>query len=171
MKIKYKIPFKELEEGKHQFEFRVDDTFFAGFEDSEISGGDLLVDVELVKHSKGLEVTFSIKGVVVSQCDRCLDDLDCNIDYNKTIFFEFASVTEEVTDSLETLSYNEDSLELDAYIYEFINISIPIKKTHTTDKDGNSLCNPEMLERLNNITIENTNTNDPRWDKLKDLIN
>jgi uncharacterized metal-binding protein YceD (DUF177 family) len=169
--MSYKIPFKELEDGEHHFEFEIDDNFFATYSNSEIEKGNLLAKIELIKHSTGLEVFFDIKGTVLSQCDRCLDDLDCSIDYNGKIFFEYGSVTEEISDSLTSLSFSEDSLELDDYIYEFVNISLPIKKTHTNEEGGNSFCNEEMLERLEKITINNKKENDPRWDKLKDLIN
>ena len=169
----YKIPFNGLEDGNHQFKFTVDDKFFAAFEESEITKGNLTVDIDLLKRSTGLEVMFNIEGTVVSQCDRCLDDLDCNIEYKGKIFFEFGSHNEEVSDELVILSSSEDELELENYIYEFINLSLPIKRVHSDDEEGNSLCNPEMLAKLNNVIVHNEDKkiDDPRWDKLRDLIN
>lgn len=169
----YKIPFKGLDNGSHQFKFNVDDKFFVQFEESDIKQGKLVVDIELIKRSTGLEVFFDISGIVVALCDRCLDDLDCTIKYNGKIFFEFGSQNEEISDELVMLSQSEDNLELDSYIYEFINLSLPIQKFHPDDKDGYSLCNPDMLTKLDNIVVNNDDKkiDDPRWDKLRDLIN
>lgn len=169
----YKIPFKGLENGNHQFKFNVDDKFFAQFDESDINQGKLVVNIDLIKRSTGLEVFVEISGIVVAQCDRCLDNLDCTIEYKGKIFFEFGSQNEEISDELIMLSQSEDNLELDNYIYEFINLSLPIQKFHPDDKDGYSLCNPDMLTKLDNITVNNDDKkiDDPRWDKLRDLIN
>ena len=169
------IPFKGLENGNHQFKFNIDDKFFASFNDSDIKQGAITVDIALIKRSTGIEITLDILGEVTVLCDRCLDNLGCTIEYKGKMLFEFGTESVEISDELVTLAQSEDTLELDKYIFEYINLSLPIQKFHPDDKEGNSLCNPDMIAMLDNIILDNNkdnnNTTDPRWDKLKDLIN
>jgi len=172
--VDYKVQFRGLAEGKHHFEYNINDTFFEAFAESEIKKGKLFVTVDLLKRSTGMEVDFNISGFVVIQCDRCLDEFDKQIEYTGKLFFEYGDETEEVSDELTVLSYGENYLNLDKYIYEFINLSLPIQKIHPDDENGNSTCNVEMLKKLDKYIINNQKDEieeDPRWDKLRDLIN
>jgi uncharacterized metal-binding protein YceD (DUF177 family) len=69
---------------------------------------------------------------------------------------------------------NEHELDLMQYFLECICLSLPIKRIHPDDISGNSGCNSEMLNILNahkSSTTGEKSENDPRWDKLKDLLN
>jgi len=171
--VDYNIPYKGLKDGKHQYEFHVDDAFFEAFPESEIHKGKLTALIELIKRPTGIESHFDIDGMVTVPCDRCLDDLDCPINYQGTLYFEFGEESEEVTDELIMISAGENHLDLAQYIYEFIYLSLPLQKVHGKNKAGKSLCNQDMLERLGSMTSNNDDDeiDDPRWDKLKDLIN
>ncbi len=165
----YKIPFKGLKNGKHQFKFIIDDKFFKTISDSEIKQGGLVAVVELIKRSTGVELFFDISGKVKVPCDRCLDEFDCPIEYKGKLFFEFGTESEDVTDELVVLASDENYLDLKRYIYEFIKLSLPIQKFHSDEK----FCNADMLAKLNDMIINNDDDkiDDPRWDKLRDLIN
>jgi len=169
----YKIPFRGLKEGKHQYEYHIDDRFFDSFSENELKGGDLQVEIELIKRSTGIESTFEISGQVKVACDRCLEDYDCPVSYAGKLFFEFGTESKEISDELIMIAPGEDYLEMDKFIYEFISLSLPFQKFHPNDEKGNSLCNPDMLAKLNNMTVNNNDDeiDDPRWDKLRDLIN
>jgi len=169
----YKIPFRGLNNGKHQYNYDIDEKFFEFFSESEIAKGKLSVVVDLIKRSTGIESHFEINGTVTVPCDRCLDDMDCSIEFEGKLFFEFGQETEEVSDELVMLAPDVNYLELDVYIYEYINLSLPIQKFHDDDEEGNSLCNAEMLAKLSSMTVNNDDDkiDDPRWDKLRDLIN
>jgi len=171
--VDYKIPFRGLENGKHQYEFNIDNKFFEGFPEGDISKGNLIAKVELIKRSTGVESFFDVSGKVTLPCDRCLDDLEVPIEFQGKLFFEFGHESEEVSDELVMLSPSDHYLELDLYIYEYIILSLPIQKIHSDDEDGNSLCNAEMLSKLNSMIVNNDDDeiDDPRWDKLRDLIN
>ena len=88
------------------------------------------------------------------------------------LFFEQGDEPGEVSDELIMISRSDSRLDLKQYIYEFISLAIPAQKYHPEDENGNSACDPEMLRRLNEIkTSGNDGATDPRWDKLKDLVN
>jgi uncharacterized metal-binding protein YceD (DUF177 family) len=61
------------------------------------------------------------------------------------------------------------------YIYELIVLSIPLKRVHPGVEDGT--LDSEVLDKLEELSINNNeNKNDedeidPRWDKLKNLLN
>lgn len=169
----YKIPFRGLTEGKHEYEFSIDNTFFEDFPDEEIKEGRLQVNVELIKRSTGMELSLVITGKVKVPCDRCLDEYLEDIDYSGKLFFEYGEETREVSDELIILSGSEDYIDMGEYAFEYIKLSLPFQKLHSDDPDGNSLCNQDMIKRLNELT-GNTNSDendDPRWDQLRDLIN
>ena len=169
----YKIPFRGLNEGKHAYEFSIDHKFFDLFPESEIKEGELNAMVDVIKRANGLEAEFAITGKVKVTCDRCLDEFDFPISTKEKLFFEFGEESLEVTDELIMLSAAENMLNLGQYIYEFINLSLPLQRIHPNDKSGKSLCNPVMLEKLNQLIVHNDDNEieDPRWGKLKDLIN
>jgi uncharacterized metal-binding protein YceD (DUF177 family) len=57
------------------------------------------------------------------------------------------------------------------HCYEYILLALPIQRVHPDDKNGESTCDPGMLDKLKeHIIIEEPET-DPRWDELKKLMN
>jgi uncharacterized protein len=166
------IPFKGLKIGEHDFFFDVDDKFFADFQESEISKGNVKVVIHLDKKVNMLRLEFIIDGVVSIMCDRCLDDFDLPIAFKTNLFIKFGDVTEEQTDEILVLSHNEFELDVSQYIYEYTHLSLPYRRIHPDDENGLSTCNKEMLKRLDDYLFDEKNENtDPRWDDLKNLTN
>ncbi len=66
----YQIPFLGLKTGFHDFEFELDNAFFAAFEHSEIQSGDLKANLTLEKQSTMLVLDFQVEGVVEGVCDQ-----------------------------------------------------------------------------------------------------
>ena len=166
------IPFKGLKVGKHNFVYDIDDTFFDDYEQSEITKGNIHVEVDLDKKANMLELYFSIEGDVLVICDRCLDEFEIPIDYETELFVKFGDVSEEQTDEIIVLSHNEFELDVAQYIYEFVHLSLPYKRVHPDDSRGRSTCNKEMLKKLDEYIIrENDENKDSRWDDLKNLLN
>ena len=68
------------------------------------------------------------------------------------------------------LNTDDHEIDLKDYIYELIFLNIPIRKVHPDDEDGNSTCNPEMLNKLEKYTTKDESSKiDSRWSKLNDL--
>ena len=168
----YTIPINDLKDGKHQYGFDVADEIFEAFPESEVKKCSIHVDTELIKRGTNIEVFFRLNGKVTVTCDRCLDEFEMPIENEGHLFFEQSDEPGEVSDELIMISRSESRLDLKQYIYEFISLAIPAQKYHPEDENGNSACDPEMLRRLNEIkTNGNGGGTDPRWDKLKDLVN
>lgn len=167
----YAIPFKGLKEGKHDFNFVVDNSFFEQFESSEVKRGLVNVQVELIMHSQFLELQFDINGKITINCDRCLEPFVIRITHQAMLYIRFGEKTLEQSDELLILGDSENEVPLDQLLFEYIHLALPIQRIHP-EIDGISGCNPEMMEKLNAHDADDTEnaSEDPRWEKLKGLI-
>lgn len=168
---KYRIVYQGLSKGLHEFEFDVDNLFFENIEYSDIKKGNLKAKVLLNKKSTFLELDFQIDGIIELNCDRCLDEYEQEISYEGKLFVKFSENDDDLAENVICLLPSEYEFDISHYIYESINLSIPLKRVHPEDENGEETCNPEMLERLNNyITEEPTEEDiDPRWEELRNL--
>ncbi len=171
----YVIAYKGLREGLHLFDFKVDDSFFEKYENSEIEKGNVEVHVTLNKKTTILEFLFELNGEVYLPCDRCLKPFSLEIDYEAPLYFKFGVETHEETDELFIISEQETEIDLSQFIYEFIHLSLPYRRVHPDDENGQPTCDKEMLKRLEELSAgseksEDSET-DPRWNDLKNLFN
>ncbi|HNW56219.1 MAG TPA: DUF177 domain-containing protein [Bacteroidales bacterium] len=167
----YTIPFSGLKEGRHLFDFKIGDEFFEQFEESEIKEGNLVVTVEIEKLSTHADMAIRITGDVRICCDRCLGMFFQPIICENRIIVEFGKSMEDIDPDIISVPADNSELDLRQHIYEFINLALPIKRVHPDDEKGNSTCDPVMLKKLEELTIEDENEEDPRWDELKKLMN
>ncbi|MCX6258820.1 MAG: DUF177 domain-containing protein [Bacteroidia bacterium] len=172
---RYSIPFKGLKEGAHEFLFDVSDRFFLEFEQSEVTSGQFMVKVKLDKSSQMMVLDFDISGSVWITCDRCLELFSLPLKFNGELFVKFGSETLERTDDLLVLSYAEHELNISQFIYESIDLSMPMKRVHPEDENGFPGCDKDMLEKINEFTnrtsVPGVEDFDPRWKELQKLLN
>jgi len=169
----YTIPFSGLNEGKHLFDFSADHRFFAGFEESEIEKGSVSIQVELEKRTTYLRLTFNVKGEVELICDRCLERYMQPIKSRNLMLVKFSETETDDGDEVIYIHPGAYQVEVAKLIYEFIVLSIPIRHVHPDGPDGNSLCDPEMLRKLEEYQatdLPESSPIDPRWNDLKNII-
>jgi uncharacterized metal-binding protein YceD (DUF177 family) len=168
----YIIQFVGLAIGEHEFEFNVGNKFFENLDYSEIKQGAIKVKLTLIKQSTMMVLQFNVSGTVKMNCDRCSVEFDMPIsgDYKLIVKVGGHEVGDE-DDDIISIAANEHELDLSQFIYEYIMLSLPLKRVHPDDKNGKSTCDKEMLKKLKNYTIENTVDEpiDPRWDGLKNI--
>ncbi len=160
------IPFKGLEPGEHHYDFKIEKAFFESYDLLNIRDGQLKLSVILEKESNLMVFLFHFDGQVMLQCDRCLEDYSQPLAGDFRLIVKFAAKDEEISDEMITIPFEENRIDLKQYIYEYINLMLPIKRVHPDDENGNSTCKPEMLARLDKHT---EHTIDPRWEALKKL--
>ena len=168
----YTLPFSGLSEGKHQFDFTVNDRFFAEFETSEVEKGELRVLVELEKRSTYLSLSFSISGVVELICDRCLENFIFPVESHRKLLVKFSEKPVEDEAELIYLHPNDFQVEIAQYIYEFVILSLPIRRVHPDGDNGESLCDPVMIKKLEELRYHGSNLDepdDPRWNELRKI--
>lgn len=171
--LSYVIPFKGLAVGSYVFEWVVDGSFFAAYEMSEISDARVNVRVTLLKHTHFLELDFFLDGWVEVSCDRCLDSLTIDIVSTPRLYVQFGKDGgEEESDESDivVLAYGEEQMDVAQYIYEYAHLSLPVRRVHGDDENGQNMCNREMIHRLEQYLVNDDHANqvaDSRWDDLK----
>ncbi len=160
------IPFKGLDLGDHHFDFEIEDSFFESYELLNIHEGRLNLSVDLEKEPGLMVFLFHFSGYAMMECDRCLENYSQDLSGDFRLIVKFADKFEEVSDELITIPHDENRLDLSQYIYEYINLMLPIKRVHPDDENGNSTCKREMLDRIDNYIAP---ANDLRWEALKKL--
>ena len=172
----YSIPFKNLKEGIHSYDFIVDNKFFELFEKTEVTQGNLNAFIRLEKRTTFMVLELKVIGIINITCDRCLEPFDMQFENRDKIIFKYG---EEISDSryvgedVQVFSYDEAIINVAQFIYEIIHIGLPLKKVHKDDEEGNPGCNKELLNELEKYIVkkEKKEESDPRWDKLKKIIN
>tara|TARA_R110002050_G_scaffold117217_1_gene233980 strand:+ start:14 stop:535 length:522 start_codon:yes stop_codon:yes gene_type:complete len=169
-KDKLIIPFEGLKEGIHEFDFHVDQEFFSNFEHSIIENAEIDVFVTFEKKTNLFLLHLDINGVVNTECDRCLDDLQLEIDGEQNFVIKVTEKSIDDDDHIIAISPNEQELDLTHVIYENIHLLMPIKIAHDDIED----CNPEIIKQLNLVNHpdeddEDEDEQDPRWDALKKI--
>jgi uncharacterized metal-binding protein YceD (DUF177 family) len=165
----YVIPLSGLKEGRHTFNFEIGETFFAQFEGSEITKGDLAANIELDRHASHLDLRIRITGSVRISCDRCLGIFSHPVESENRLLVKLGSKWDDDDPDLLSIPADEHELDIKQYLYEFIYLSLPLQRVHPEDENGESTCDPEMIKKINEHIV-NKET-DPRWDQLKKLRN
>ena len=139
---RYSIAYKGLKNGHHEFDFKVDDEFFAAMESTDIKGGDCDVHVTMERSETMLELGFAIEGYAVCECDRCLEDCNIPVEFSGLLTVRFSELQHDYDGDVMWIAKG-DQLSLKQYIYESIVISLPYRRVH---EEGG--CNPEMVARF-----------------------
>ena len=169
----YKIPFKGLKIGKHEFQFEINDAFFAEFEYSLVKNGNLKAELELDKQETLMILNFKIQGELKFNCDVCLSDYPSKVDIKERQIVKFSGDEnlEDNTDEIIVLTKNDFEIDVSELIYEYINLSVPY--ISRCDDEGNTQwCDKEMIGKLNELSAENKEeyeNDDPRWEALKKI--
>ena len=124
------IALDSLELGAYVYDFQLDNTYFAGIENTELLGGEASVVARLNLREYDFDLEVEVKGLVQVTCDRCLDAMDVAID----------AVENE-------WEWDEEPKQLDLswLAYELIIVNLPLVHSH---QEGG--CNPEMDALLQN---------------------
>ena len=164
--MEYVLPHGGLAIGSHDYSFKIDNAFFKNFEYLEIEGGLVNLKLELVKESTLLNLLFNFEGRVDIKCDRCLDTFNMEIADDYRLIVKFGEDFEEISDEVITIPTTESNIDITQYVFEYLNLMLPLKKVHPDDDNGNSTCNSDMIKRIDSYSEQET---DPRWDALKNI--
>ncbi len=168
----YDIAYKGLKEGLHEFKYKIGAQFFELFEGSLIEEADIEAKVLFEKRSSLLSLTFILEGVVELVCDRCLEKYVQPVSGQSKVFVKFGEGRNENSDEIFWVPPEEHQINIAQLLYEFSVLSLPVKHIHPDGQEGNSTCEPEMLERIEKLShSDEEEKTDERWDALKKLRN
>ena len=140
------------------FDWVIDGSFFARYETSEINDAKMDVRVTLVKHTRFLELDFVLSGWAEVVCDRCLDPLKLEMAAKAKMIVKFGedeSENDTDDDDVIFLPSGEDRIDVAQFLYEYAHLNLPLRRVHPDDDNKSSLCNSEMISKLNQYLIEN----------------
>jgi uncharacterized protein len=161
------INYGALASGEHEFEYEINETFFQRFENSLIQKGDVDVLLVIDKKDNMLLLDFTMEGTITVQCDRCLEDLDLDIEGYNELIVKFGNENKELSENIVMMSSKEHEIDVAQYIYEYLTLMIPMRNVHE-DENGESTCDPEVIRELEKHKIPDASS-DPRWDALKKI--
>ncbi|WP_339835823.1 DUF177 domain-containing protein [uncultured Maribacter sp.] len=168
----FKIPFSGLKQGKHNFNYQIDNTFFDSFGYDEFNDADITLDVVLNKTSTMLEVDLEASGTVNVNCDITSEPFDQPIDANLHLVVKFGEEYNDEDIEILIIPHREHELNISQYVYEMLVLAVPQKRIHPGIEDGT--LESEVLDRLKELEPKekrsNKEENDPRWDELKKLL-
>ncbi|GAB4337731.1 MAG: DUF177 domain-containing protein [Calditrichia bacterium] len=163
-----KIPILHLEDDVHHFQQVVESNHLS-FKEREVYRNGVNVSVELNKFGRNITCSVHLSSTAHHVCDRCLGEYDRQMEEDFEVLFHLGA-DDLKTDEDEVIIISPEEVEIDLlpYIEENLILSIPMK----------SLCKEECLGLCPNCGADlnfekctcNTEKIDPRWEKLKDLL-
>ena len=174
----FEIPFVGLKPGIHEYSYLINDRFFVEFKEQDFREVNANVKLTLEKNSSFMLLKFEIGGNLIVNCDRCGNDLPLELwdEFRITVkMVEDPEVMndQEVDPDVYYIGRNETHLDVANWIYEFINLSIPMQKTCGEDTVAGSKCNPVAMDILRNLEVKDQEeSKNPIWkglEKFNDL--
>lgn len=175
----FEIAFVGLKPGIHEFEYEVDDKFFAEFQQEDFRNVKTHVRLTLDKQTGFMLLKFEVGGKVDVTCDRCGNNLPLELWDEFNVVVKMVEDPEPMNEQEEDpdvyyISRGESHLRVKDWIYEFVNLSIPMQRMCTEEEIGGPYCNKEVLAMLKNMDVQNNKQENPVWkglEKFKDLDN
>ncbi len=173
----YTIKFSGLELGTHTYDYQLDNAFFKHFGFSEFEQAGLSAKVHLEKKSNRLELLFSISGTVEVRCDVSNKVFEMPLSTELELLVKFGDRYDDSHEDILVLPQNEYELNISQYLYEGVAVAVPLKKVDPSLEESEE--GREMLSKLKEYSPQaqidseekDQENTDPRWDKLKDLLN
>lgn len=169
----FEIAFVGLKPGIHHYEYEINDEFFESFQQQDFANCRATVKLALEKNNSFMLLKFEIGGTLEVICDRCNNRLPLELwdEFNLTV--KMVSEPEVMNDQEEDpdvyyISNGESHLHLADWIYEFINLSIPMQRTCAYEKMDGPYCNKAALDVLKQMTPrKDKKEENPIWKELK----
>ena len=165
-----------------EYEFQLDNQFFADLDAPEVQKGAVNVSLKVRKTSGVYQLDFHTEGKVIVICDRCLDEMEQLIETDDQLKVKLGTEFSEI-DDIVVVPEEDGYINVAWFIYEFIALSIPMKHVHAPGK-----CNKNMVSKLSKhlrvkgqdhedmeddeilVSDEEPQEIDPRWNELKKIL-
>jgi uncharacterized metal-binding protein YceD (DUF177 family) len=173
LRREYEIAFVGLKPGIHEFDYQVDDTFFEEFQEQDFKNCEANVKLLLDKSSGSFMILkFEIGGSLQVICDRCSNNLPLQLFEEFVLTVKMVEEPEVMNEQEEDpdvyyISKGESHLDVKNWIYEFINLSIPMQKTCEYENMDGPYCNETARALLNSMRAEAKEQENPIWNDLK----
>jgi uncharacterized metal-binding protein YceD (DUF177 family) len=168
----FEIAFVGLKPGVHEFNYRIDDRFFEEYNEQDFRNPDANVKLLLEKSNGFMILRFEIGGKAEVTCDRCNNNLPLQLFDEFKVMIKMtddpALMNEQEEDpDVYYISRGESHIDIKDWIYEFINLSIPMQKTCEYENMDGPYCNPSAREVLKNMRPDESQGANPIWKGLE----
>ncbi|GAB2548783.1 YceD family protein [Spirosoma aerophilum] len=172
----YDIHIVGLDNKRYEYDFTSDNAFFAALDQELIKAGNVRTHVVLEKSETMIRLNFHIVGTVEQVCDRSLDEYDEVVDTQQTMLLKFGDHNEELSDEIELIERNTSTINVARYIFEFISLSLPMKRLHPRFRDEDDDDDDQNVKLIYSSDTDANNDDandqpdiDPRWAALRKL--
>lgn len=172
----FEIAFMGLKAGVHEFNYRITDKFFEAYQQQDFRNCDVGIKLSLDKKNSFMLLKFEVGGRVELTCDRCgnMRPMELWDEFNVLVKLvedpEIMNQQEEDPD-VYYISKGESHLHVSDWIYEFVNLSIPMQRMCSEQEMGGPYCNKEVLEMLKKLENEKDQASNPLWKGLEKFKN
>lgn len=176
----YDIAFVGLKPGMHEYDYEINDKFFEPYQQQDFKNCKVNIKLSLDKKNGFILLKFEIGGKLEVTCDRCgSTSLPLNLWDEFNIIVKLVEEPETMNGQEEDpdvyyISRGESHLHMADWIYEFVNLSIPMQKMCNEEEIGKEFCNKEVLDMLKKMENgesgpSETNKENPIWKGLESL--
>lgn len=163
----FDIVFSGLSLGEHQFVFELNDAFFDLFGYTDHSKLLARATVDFHKHNTFLELVFSLTGEIEVICDRSGEPFQQHLENKFQLVVKFGDAYDDSDDETLIVTQGEYQINVAQYLYELVVLAIPAKNIHPELSRKKKTSSKKVDEK----ELQKEEKIDPRWDKLKDLLN
>lgn len=189
----YKIDLINLPQGVNTYSYELDKKFFDAIDHEDVRKGNVKVELTVRRTVGAYELNFQLIGTIQIPCDRCLDEMNQEIDTHNRLIVKLGLEYSEESDEIVIIPEAEGAINIAWYLYEFIVLDIPIKHVHEMgkcnrsmtkkyrkhqavdisddgddDDDDDDISDEDLGDDIDLIDDPSEET-DPRWDELKKL--
>lgn len=155
----FEIAFVGLKPGPHEFLYEITDRFFEVYQQQDFRNCHANVKLTLDKSNAFMMLKFEVGGKLEVICDRCGNDLPLELWDEFNIVVKLVENPEQMNDEEDDpdvyyIARTESHLHVQDWIYEFINLSIPMQKMCGEQEMGGPNCNKEVLAMLKKLETE-----------------
>ncbi|MCR6720352.1 MAG: DUF177 domain-containing protein [Chitinophagaceae bacterium] len=171
----YEIAFVGLKPGVHEYNYEIGDKFFEAFQQQDFKNCKAQVKLSLDKKSSFMLLKFEVGGILEVTCDRCNNPLPFDLWDEFTVTVKMVEDPELMNDQEEDpdvyyIGRGESHLDVANWIYEFINLSIPMQKVCQFEKMDGPHCNKKAFDVLKKLELseeEEKPKENPIWKGLE----
>ena len=173
----FEIAFVGLKPGVHEYNYTIDDKFFEAFQQQDFRNCNARVKLSLEKKTGFMLLRFEMGGSLEVTCDRCNNNLPLELWDEFSITVKMVEDPEQMNGQEDDpdvyyISRGESHVDVANWIYEFINLSIPMQKSCGFDRMDGPYCNKAAMDMLKKLDAGEMPKENPIWkglEKFKDL--
>jgi uncharacterized metal-binding protein YceD (DUF177 family) len=171
----YDIAFVGLKQGIHEYQYQVNDKFFEAYQQQDFRNCKANIKLTLDKQNGFMLLKFEIGGMLEVSCDRCgSTTLPMNLWDEFNVVVKLAEEPNNMNEQEEDpdvyyIGRGESHLHIADWIYEFVNLSIPMQRMCSEEKMGSQFCNNDVLDMLKKVEDEPSRVENPIWKGLEKI--